>query len=292
MKKFIKLVSLSLAAALVFGMSVSAAGSSETDNNPPEIIIPDGMTEDQYEEWQDSYPWMDSDEYVDWSENYADDMAAWQYDNWKRFDADLTVDEYKAFLEETKIEVLGDWPEGISIWSVSTTKSKEDIEKNVNTNEARNSIKTAFNDPRYAEVVKVFYLNVWDEEAAKGQTITLAMPEALAHETYYVVHFGNGLDKPATEIIPATAKDGSISFSVTSGSPFAIVKMDPTRTTFNPTGEAEAPSESTTQAPASTTTTTPGTSPKTGETVPVAGILAVILMAGAIVCANRVRYNK
>lgn len=288
MKKFIKLMSLSLAAALVFGMSVSAAGSSETDNNPPEIIIPDGMTEDQYEEWQDHYYYLNSNEYLDWSKNYTDDMAAWQYANWKDYDSDLTVDEYKAFLEDKKVEVIGDLPDGVRLGEVYNTATKERIEENVNVNETKNAIKVAFNDPRYAEVVKVFNLYV-DEN--KGGEVTIAMPEALAHETYYVVHFDNYKDMNIKEIIPATAKDGSISFTIKDGSPFAIVKMDPTRTTFNETGEA-TPSESTTQAPASTTTTTPGTSPKTGETVPVAGILAVILMAGAIVCANRVRYNK
>lgn len=294
MKKFMKFMSLSLAAALVFGMSVSAAGSSDTGNNPPAIIAPDGMTEEEYDEWQDRYPWISGESYMDWSRNYADDMSVGQYQNWKYYDADLTADEYKAFLEETKVEVKN-WKDldGVSVYPVHSTKYKEGIEKNVNKDETKNSIKTAFSDPRYAEVVKVFNLNVWDKDAYNGSEITIDMPEALAHETYYIVHFKDAIDYEILEIIPAKVKDGSISFSVETGSPFAIVKMDPTRTTFNETGEAAEPSESTTDAPASTPAApAPGTSPKTGESVPVSGILAVILMAGAIVCANRVRYNK
>ncbi|MCI9439278.1 MAG: hypothetical protein HFH85_19440 [Lachnospiraceae bacterium] len=65
--------------------------------------------------------------------------------------------------------------------------------------------------------------------------------------------------------------------------------MNPEKNTFNETGEA-ASSESAAQEPG--TVAAPGTSPKTGETVPAAGILAVILLAGVIICATRVRYNK
>lgn len=36
----------------------------------------------------------------------------------------------------------------------------------------------------------------------------------------------------------------------------------------------------------------PATSPKTAETLPVAGVMALICLAGAAVCANKVRYNK
>lgn len=35
-----------------------------------------------------------------------------------------------------------------------------------------------------------------------------------------------------------------------------------------------------------------GTSPKTGETLPAAGLMALICLAGAAVCAKRVRYNR
>lgn len=288
MKKFIKLVSLSLAAALVFGMSVSAAGSSETNNNPPQIIIPDGMTEEEYGEWQLYFGWMSSAEYVDWSRNYTSDLSSDEYWCWKHYDSDLTLTEYKAFLKET--EVYYNAPETVRIYTVTNTDTKETIEKNVNENATKNAIKTQFNDPRYAEVVKVFNLYVED---GKGGEVTIEMPNALAHETYYVVHFDNYKDMNIKEIIPTTVKDGFVTFTVKDGSPFAIVKMDPTRSTFNEAGEdreVEAASNATTEAPAATTA--PGTSPKTGEAVPVAGILAVILMAGAIVCANRVRYNK
>ena len=36
----------------------------------------------------------------------------------------------------------------------------------------------------------------------------------------------------------------------------------------------------------------PEAAPKTGETVPAAGIMALVLMAGAAVCAKKVRYNR
>lgn len=59
--------------------------------------------------------------------------------------------------------------------------------------------------------------------------------------------------------------------------------MNPEKNTFNETGEA-ASSESAAQEP--DTVAAPGAFPKTGENVPAAGMLAVILLAGAIICAT------
>jgi hypothetical protein len=110
-----------------------------------------------------------------------------------------------------------------------------------------------------------------------GATVTVAVPGAKMHQTFVAVHLNN--DGTFKEVINAKCtKDGFVTFTASSGSPFAIVQV----------GDD---SEITTAAP-TTTETTPGTAPKTGETIPVAGVLAVLFMAGVIVCANKVRYNK
>lgn len=114
-----------------------------------------------------------------------------------------------------------------------------------------------------------------------GATVTVAVAGAKMHQTFIVAHLtDDGSD--VKELITAKCnKDGFVTFTAKSGSPFAIIQVgdDSEIVTRNDDNGA-------------TTTTTPGTAPKTGETVPVAGVLAVLFMAGVIVCANKVRYNK
>ncbi len=80
--------------------------------------------------------------------------------------------------------------------------------------------------------------------------------------------------------------DGTISIDVSAlgnnFSPFVIVKYQ------------EKEDDDDEPEPAAETAAAPGTpvSPKTGETLPVAPIMAVICLAGAAVCAKKVRFNR
>ncbi|MCI9436672.1 MAG: hypothetical protein HFH85_05800 [Lachnospiraceae bacterium] len=111
-----------------------------------------------------------------------------------------------------------------------------------------------------------------------GATVTVAVAGAKMYQTFIVAHMTDDGSAVKELISAKCTKDGFVTFTAKSGSPFAIIQV----------GDD---SEITTAAP-TTTETTPGTAPKTGETIPVAGVLAVLFMAGVIVCANKVRYNK
>ncbi len=104
-----------------------------------------------------------------------------------------------------------------------------------------------------AELVAYFDLSSTTVKA--GEDVTVAIAGIKASETYVVLHYAaTGVEKLA-----ATAVDGKITFKApATWSPFAVVKV-----------EAAA------------------TSPKTGETAPVAAMAVVLLAAAGIVVLNK-----
>lgn len=208
MKKFSKMLALGLAAALVFGITVQAAGSSDTETNTPVIEgeeFPEGVVKNPV-------------------------------------------------CEETAKAVTG----------------------TVTSNDVKQQVKSAMgNDGRTQNVMGVVDITV---PAGQTVTVTVAVPGVKQHHTIAVAHMSDD-GKTVKEILKGVChKDGFVTFTTTGGSPFAIIRVG---------DDSEI-----TTAPATPAETTPGTAPKTGETVPVAGVLAVLFMAGVIVCANKVRYNK
>lgn len=103
---------------------------------------------------------------------------------------------------------------------------------------------------------------------------------------YVLFHY----DKDTGEFLEEVAvhydsETGEYYADITSCSPFYLVVVDDT------TKPALPPVEGT---PATTTTTTATgapVSPKTGETLPVAGMMAVLCLAGVVVCAKKARCN-
>lgn len=179
--------------------------------------------------------------------------------------------------ENNKPVVEGEsYPEGV-IPNVVDDTEKATVTATVTTDAVKQQVKTAMgNDGRKQNVMGVVDITI-----PKGETVTVtvAVPGVLQHHTIAVAHLSDD-GKTVIEVLKGVCnKDGFVTFTVTGGSPFAIIRV----------GDD---SEITTAPADSTTTTTPGTAPKTGETVPVAGVLAVLFMAGVIVCANKVRYNK
>lgn len=106
-------------------------------------------------------------------------------------------------------------------------------------------------------------------------SIPLAVSGVVKGESVYGIHIkADG----TTEYIPAIASDnGVVNIVTTSFSPIIIVK-----------GQMPA------KAPVATTTTATDTttSPKTGEVIPYAMILAFACLAGAAVCTKKLSYNK
>lgn len=124
-----------------------------------------------------------------------------------------------------------------------------------------------------AEVKGTFF---WDATGETEVTLDVSKYGALGeNENYALLHYVNGkveyinLGKPV---------NGKLVAKLNSYSPFTLVV-----TSYNPpvnTGD-----NGTTQP------TTP-VSPKTGETLPVAGMMAVLCLAGAVVCAKKARCNN
>lgn len=128
---------------------------------------------------------------------------------------------------------------------------------------------------------------------SEGTTLTITNAGIKAGRTYAVLHYVNG----SWETIKATnVKDYSLQFVADSLSPFAIVEI---------TVEDKAvTSASSTPAPASSDATASvvpasggrrlnasGTSPKTGETTPLALIGLMVCVAGAFACSKRSQRN-
>lgn len=120
-------------------------------------------------------------------------------------------------------------------------------------------------------------LNLTAEEIAKGATVTLKVAGVSDNYEYVVYHQkADG----TWEVLDATVLgDGTLSVKLTSLSPLVVVKAGEVDSDDNNDDSADS---------------TDGVvvSPKTGETFPVAGMMLVICLAGAVVCAKKVRFNN
>ncbi|MCM1326095.1 MAG: hypothetical protein NC094_09630 [Bacteroidales bacterium] len=115
------------------------------------------------------------------------------------------------------------------------------------------------------------------------------VPNVTYGKNYVALHM---LATGGSEFLPITvASDGSVTIhGVTSFSDWAVVEVEATAKNTGSEDEDED-SDDDSAAPAVTSTGAPA-SPKTGETLPVAGIAMMIALAGAAVCATKVRYNN
>lgn len=119
-----------------------------------------------------------------------------------------------------------------------------------------------------------------------------------AGKTYVVMHLG----KDGWEIIaPDAIADGKVTATFTDLSPvtvnevtFTVVEVKaPVEvgedTNTNDDDDDDDNDSTPAAAPAAQN---PATSPRTAETLPAAGVMALICLAGAAVCAGKIRYNK
>lgn len=93
----------------------------------------------------------------------------------------------------------------------------------------------------------------------------------------------------------AEVKDGMLTFKTKSFSNFALflVEEDTSNNDGNNNGSGNSNGGGTTTTSADTPApASEPVSPKTGESVPVAGFAALILLAGAAVCAKKVQFNN
>ncbi len=122
--------------------------------------------------------------------------------------------------------------------------------------------------------------------AGESLELTIPIKGIEKGKKYILLHLTGG--KWET-ILPTSVADGKVTAMFTSLSPVVASEV-----MIVEVGEDEDDDDSdasgTTQAAAAAAN--PATSPKTAETLPVAGVMALIALAGAAVCANKIRYNR
>jgi hypothetical protein len=139
-----------------------------------------------------------------------------------------------------------------------------------------------------AKVAAVVNLEVKNGSINSKTTITIKNDVIEAGKTYAILHYTNG----KWETIKAdNVKKGSLDITVTSLSPVAIVEVavsdaEETAATDTTATTAAATTEATTAA-----STDAGTSPKTGETTPVALFALLACVAGALACSKKSEKN-
>lgn len=119
-----------------------------------------------------------------------------------------------------------------------------------------------------------------------GADLTFAVSGVSSDKTYAFLHYFNGVGGDY-EILVATVGNGTLTAHFKSLSPIFIIEIpvkagDDDGDNGNNGDNGNAPAAGTGAK----------TSPKTGESIPVATVIAVIGLAGAAVCAKKVRYNK
>jgi len=133
-----------------------------------------------------------------------------------------------------------------------------------------------------ADAQVVAALNITAPAGFAGGDVTIDMGAKFSSNSNYCLLHWTGTEWERIDIKSVNGSKVTAYFKTLS--PVAIVNL----------GEdepAESADESADQSAAQSAGTAP-VSPKTAETLPVAGVMALICLAGAAVCANKIRYNK
>lgn len=119
---------------------------------------------------------------------------------------------------------------------------------------------------------------------ATGISLNIPIAGVEAGKTYVLLHLANGTWET---IVPTSVANGVLTATFTSLSP--VVANEVIIVTAE---EEEKDDDDDAAVETAVTATGVAASPKTAETLPAAGVVAVICLAGAAVCAGKVRYNK
>ncbi|MGN0435511.1 MAG: hypothetical protein ACI4D8_02645 [Wujia sp.] len=166
---------------------------------------------------------------------------------------------------------------------LSDVKSLADLVAKADASAAE-ALKTASTDPDAKVTASVkTVLNLTLDPTSNSQPsaenpvkVTVSNSEYKAGKTYIVLHYVGG--NIGWETIPATVDaDGKLSFYTTSFSPFAIVELIVGEGTQNTTPNNSNNTNNTT------------TSPDTGDAIPVAAVVLLFCVAGAVICTKKVR---
>ena len=244
MKKFSKMLTLGLALAMTFGMTVSAKNSPDPDfggfEPDPGFTIDDGTY---------NHGWRG--EHV-WGFEYGKETSV-----------------YKAGVEAASKEA------------------------------AKNAVQQTFGEGVTVQgVLAVYdYTIVGTDE---HQTVRFEGERTAHNQAYALLHYPNGNFNATPEVVwlyPDVDENGNFCYSarLTGGSPYVLVLVESQEGVPSTDWDGFAYASGDPifgQAQGSVpTVAAPGTSPKTGETLPVAGMMAVLCLAGALVCIKKASYN-
>lgn len=244
MKKFSKMLALGMAAAMVFGMTVSAAGSKDTID-----AVVDGV-------------------------NTVIENAGVQ-------DSQGNVIENAPKVEATVL------PE--TVYNETFGSNYDEALAKVDANDAVNAaIDAAFatlNNGSDKNVYRDIIDVTVEGEIPAGGLYVPVLPSADG-EAYVVAHW-NGT---AWEVLQTKVENGAVYALFPQG--FSPVYISILTVTGEEVPDNNGGSDNNDSSSDSNNSSAAPESPKTGETLPVAGILAVICLAAAAVCAKKVRYNR
>lgn len=244
MKKFSKMLALGMAAAMVFGMTVSAAGSKDTID-----AVVDGV-------------------------NTVIENAGVQ-------DSQGNVIENAPKVEATVL------PE--TVYNETFGNNYDEALAKVDANDAVNAaIDAAFatlNNGSDKNVYRDIIDVTVEGEIPAGGLYVPVLPSADG-EAYVVAHW-NGT---AWEVLQTKVENGAVYALFPQG--FSPVYISILTVTGEEVPDNNGGSDNNDSNSDSNNSSAAPESPKTGETLPVAGILAVICLAAAAVCAKKVRYNR
>lgn len=240
MKKFSKMLTLGLALAMAFGMTVSAKNSPTAPDN------------------------SGSGNNIPWYNTYGIDGKVHGYP------VDPDSDYYKGGVQAADTEV------------------------------SKDAVKQVFGDGvTVKKVLNVYNLWLADEEHHTVQLDAESIGKVEHYQAVAFLHYPNGYGS-TPEVVwcyPDVDEDGNFCYSarLTGGSPYVLVLLENQEGVELSTGgffAYPAGDPMFGQAQGSVpTVAAPGTSPKTGETLPVAGMMAVLCLAGALVCIKKASYN-
>lgn len=187
---------------------------------------------------------------------------------------DQAVEVFEAIDSAGGIEISGASAEGLAydLWPVSVT----DFDSAMAQKDALVKDAVSGTSSKYVTSFDLDILVEATGEKADLGTVTLGIPVpgVRAEGTYVILHMkADG----TWEAIPTTAENGKLTATFTSLSPIVVVEV---LEKDSDDGDDDDDNVTESGAPAS---------PKTGETLPVAGVMTLICLAGAAVCAKRVR---
>jgi len=295
MKKLSGMLALGMALALTFGMTVSAAESPATQN--PDFKPTESQTQTA-QSTIDALP-----EVTDVKTTVTQVNSQGQT---VRVEVKLNVQPIKA---ETVAELQSTNVTEKAVDSLKTNggeaKVTETIAKAMAAANASNKVDSAKQKVTDVKIGKTPVAAAVIEVPAgvkipdSGLRLEISLPgfKPAAGKTYVVMHLG----KDGWEIIaPDAIANGKVTATFKDLSPvtvnevtFTVVPVEDPQ----PVGEEadngeEDSNDDSEQAQAAAPAANPATSPKTAETLPAAGVMALICLAGAAVCAGKIRYNK